>query len=139
MSSNDEHANIPCSVCGLQTWVGCQKNVFLDKGSVYKAYTFREEVVGSQVLYEPRWKRSDECSSVGKPKFEQAVDVHHFLQNISYSYVISFFVALFIACVLLIVISSLTQVVEMCYEYECLVMWFSWCTQVLCDYYYQLC
>ena len=29
------------------SWVGCQKNVFLDKGSVYKAYTFREEVVGS--------------------------------------------------------------------------------------------
>ena len=45
MSSNDEHANIPCSVCGLQTWVGCQKNVFLDKGSVYKAYTSGEEVV----------------------------------------------------------------------------------------------
>ena len=60
------------------------------------------------MLYEPRWKRSDECSSTSKPKFEQAVDVHHFLQNISYTYVISFFAAFFIACVLLIVISSLT-------------------------------
>ena len=60
------------------------------------------------MLYEPRWKRSDECSSVGKAKSEHGVDDQHSLQNISYTYVISFFAAFFIACVLLIVISSLT-------------------------------
>ena len=59
------------------------------------------------MFYEPRWKRSDECSSVGKPKSEHEVDDQHSLQNISYTYVISFFVGFFIACVLLTVISSL--------------------------------
>ena len=58
---------------------------------------------------------------------------------ISYTYVINFFVGFFVACVFLIVISSLTEVVEMCYKYQCLVMYFSQCSQVLCDYYYQLC
>ena len=60
------------------------------------------------MFYAPRWKRSNECSSAGKPKFEHAVDDQHSLQNISYTYVINFFAGLFIACVLLIVISSLT-------------------------------
>ena len=88
------------------SWVECQKNVLIYKGSVYKAYTSREEVVRAWVFYAPRWKRSDECSSVGKPKFELAVDDQHSLQNISYTYVISFFVGFFVAHVLLIVISE---------------------------------
>ena len=60
------------------------------------------------MFYAPRWKRSDECSSVGKTKFELAIDDQHSLQNISYTYVISFFVSFFVACVLFIVIFSLT-------------------------------
>ena len=40
--------------------------------------------------------------------FELAIDDQYSLQNISYTYVISFFVGFFVACVLLIVISSLT-------------------------------
>ena len=60
------------------------------------------------MFYASRWKRSDECSLVGKPKFELVVDDQHSLQNISYTYVISFFVGFFVACVLLSVISSLT-------------------------------
>ena len=59
------------------SWVECQKNVLLYKGSVYKAYTSRKKVVRAWVFYEPRWKRSDECSLVGKPKSEHAVDDHH--------------------------------------------------------------
>ena len=90
------------------SWVECQKNVLLYKGNVYKAYNFREEVVRAWEFYEPRRKRSDECSSIGKSKSEHAVDNHHSLQNISYTYVINFFVGFFVACVLLIVISSLT-------------------------------
>ena len=82
--------------------------MLLHKGSVYKAYTSREEVVRAWVFYAPRWKRSDECSSTGKSKFELVVDDQHFLQNISYTFVISFFVGFFVACILLIVISSLT-------------------------------
>ena len=88
-------------------WVKCQKNVFIYIGSVYKAYTSREKTVRAWVFYEPRWKRSDECSSTSKPKSEHAIHDHHSLQNISYTYVISFFVGFFVACVLLIVISSL--------------------------------
>ena len=82
--------------------------MLLYKGRVYKAYTFREEVVRVWLFYAPRWKRSDECLSAGKPKFEHAIDDKHSLQNISYTYVISFFAGFFVACVLLIVISSLT-------------------------------
>ena len=96
-------ADMECMILGLNV----KKNVLLYKGSVYKAYTSREESVWAWVFYEPRWKRSDECSSVGKPKSEHAVDDQHSLQNISYTYVISFFVGFFIACVLLTVISSL--------------------------------
>ena len=81
------------------SWVECQKNVLLYKGSVYKAYTSRENVVRAWVLYEPRWKRSDECLSVGKPKSKHPVDDDHSLQNISYTFTISFFVAFFVACV----------------------------------------
>ena len=80
--------------------------MLLYKGSVYKTYTSREEVVRAWVFYAPRWKRSDECSSTGKSKFELVVDDQHFLQNISYTYVISFFVGFFVA-------------------YQCLVMYFS--------------
>ena len=47
--------------------------------------------------------------------FELAIDDQYSLQNISYTYVISFFVGFFVACGLLVVISSLTWVVEMCY------------------------
>ena len=90
------------------SWVECQKNVFLYKKNVYKAYTSRKEVIQAWMFYEPRWNRSNECSSAGKPKSEHAFDDKHSLQNISYTYVISFFVGFFIACVLLIVISSLT-------------------------------
>ena len=107
------------------SWAECQKNELLYKGSVYKSYTSKEEAVQAWVFYAPRWKRSDECLSVGKPKFELAVDDQHSLQNISYTYVITFFVGFFVACVLLIVISSLTKVVEMCYEYQCVVMYLS--------------
>ena len=85
-----------------------QKNVLLYKGSVYKSYTSREEAVQAWVFYTPRWKRSDECLSAVKPKFELAANDQHSLQNISYAYVITFFVGFFVACVLLIVISSLT-------------------------------
>ena len=106
---------------------------------VFTKHVLLEEVVRAWVFYEPRWKRSDECSSATKPKSDHAVDDHHFLQNISCTYVISFFVGFFVTCILLVVISTLTQVVHMCYEYQCLVMQFSWCSQVLCDYYYQLC
>ena len=88
------------------SWVKCQKNVLLYKKSVYKSYTSREEAVRTWVFYAPRWKRSDESSSAGKPKFELVVDDQHSLQNISYTYVISFFVGFFVACVLLIVISE---------------------------------
>ena len=90
------------------SWAECQKNVLLYKESVYKSYTSREEAVRALVFYAPRWKRSDECLSTGKPKFELAVDDQHSLQNISYTYVIIFFVGFFVACILLIVISSLT-------------------------------
>ena len=90
------------------SWVECQKNVLLYKGSVYKTYTSKEEVVRAWVFYEPRWKRSDECSSATKPKSDHAVDDHHFLQNISCTYVISFFVGFFVTCILLVVISTLT-------------------------------
>ena len=90
------------------SWVKCQKNVLLYKGSVYKSYTSKEEVVRAWVFYAPRLKRSDECSSAGKPKFEIAVDDQHSLQNISYTDVFNIFVGFFLACVLLIVISSLT-------------------------------
>ena len=82
------------------------KNVLLYKGNVYKSYTSREEVVRVWVFYALRWKRSDECLLANKPKFEFAVDDQHSLQNISYTYVISFFVGFFVACVLLIVISE---------------------------------
>ena len=81
------------------SWVECQKNVLLYKGNVYKAYTSREKVVRVLLFYAPRWKKSDECSSAGKPKSEHAFDDKHSLQNISYTYVISFFVGFFIACV----------------------------------------
>ena len=64
------------------SWVECQKNVLLYKGSVYKAYTSREEVVRVWLFYAPRWKRSDECSSAGKPKSKHIVDDKHSLQNI---------------------------------------------------------
>ena len=90
------------------SWVECQKNVLLYKGSVYKAYTSREEVVRVWLFYALRWKRSDECSLAGKPKSEHAVDDKNSLKSISYTYVISLFVGFFVACVLLIVISSLT-------------------------------
>ena len=66
------------------SWTECQKNVLLYKESVYKSYTSREEAVRAWVFYAPRWKRSDECLSTGKPKFELAVDDRHSLQNISY-------------------------------------------------------
>ena len=77
------------------------------------------------MFYGLRWKRSDERSSAGKPKFELAIDDQHLLQNISYTYVITFFASFFVACVLLIVTFSLTWVMEMCYEYQFLVMYFS--------------
>ena len=60
------------------------------------------------MFYRLRWKRSDECSSAGKTKFELAIDDQHSLQNISYTYVISFFVGFFVACVMHIVIFRLT-------------------------------
>ena len=85
-----------------------QKNVLLYKGSAYKSYTSREEAVRAWVFYAPRRKRSEECLFVGKQKFELAVDNQHSLQNISYTYVIIFFAGFLVACVLLIVISSLT-------------------------------
>ena len=81
-------------------WVECQNNVLIYTGSVYKAYTSREKTVRAWVFYEPRWKKSDECSSTGKPKSEHAIDDHHSLENISYTYVISFFVGFFVASVL---------------------------------------
>ena len=56
------------------SWAKCQKNELLYKRSVYKAYTFREEVIQAWVFYELRWMRSNECSSVGKPKSEHVVD-----------------------------------------------------------------
>ena len=90
------------------SWVECQKNVLLYKGSVYKSYASREEAVQAWVFYAPRWKRSYEISAAGKPMFELAVDDHHLLQIISYPYVISFFVGFFIACVMHIVIFRLT-------------------------------
>ena len=65
------------------SWVECQMNVLLYKGSVYKAYNSREEVVRAWVFYEPRWMRSDECSLIGKPKSEHVVDDQHSLRNIS--------------------------------------------------------
>ena len=58
-------------------------------------------------VYAPRWKRSDESSATGKPKFELPDDDQHSIQIISYPYVITFFVGFFVACVLRIVISSL--------------------------------
>ena len=75
------------------SWGECQKNVLLYKGSVYKSYTSREEVVRAWVFYAPRWKRSDESLAASKPKFELAVDAQHSFQIISYPYVISFFVS----------------------------------------------
>ena len=90
------------------SWAECQKNVLLYKGSVYKSYTSRKEAVWSWVFYAPRWKRSDESSATSKPKFELPVDDQHSFQIISYPYVITFFVGFFVACVLHIVISSLT-------------------------------
>ena len=96
-------ADMECMILGLNV----KKNVLLYKGNVYKAYTSREKVVRVLLFYAPRWKKSDECSSAGKPKSEHAFDDKHSLQNISYTYVISFFVGFFVACVLLIVISSL--------------------------------
>ena len=81
-------------------WVECQNNVLIYTGSVYKSYTFKEEAVWAWVFYRLRWKRSDECSSTGKPKSEHAIDDHHSLENISYTYVISFFVGFFVASVL---------------------------------------
>ena len=42
------------------SWVECQKNVLLYKGSVYKSYASREEAVQTWVFYTPRWKRSYE-------------------------------------------------------------------------------
>ena len=99
---------VGCRHGAYDSCVECQKNVLLYKGSVYKSYTSREEAVRTWVFYAPRWKRSDESSSAGKPKFELVVDDQHSLQNISYTYVISFFVGFFAVCVLLIVISSLT-------------------------------
>ena len=55
-----------------------------------------------------RWKRSDESSAAAKPKFELPIHAQHFFQIISYPYVISFFVGFFIACLMHIVIFSLT-------------------------------
>ena len=107
------------------SWAECQKNVLLYKGSFYKSYTFRKETVRAWVFYAPRWKRSDESSTASKPKFELPVDDQHSFQIISYPYLITFFVGFFVACVLLIVISSLTWVLEMCYEYQCVVMYLS--------------
>ena len=97
------------------SWVECQKNVLLYKESVYKSYTSREDVVRAWVFQALRWKQSEKCSLTGKQKFELAVDDQHSVQNISYTYVISFFASFFVAYVLLIIISSLTEVVEMCY------------------------
>ena len=90
------------------SWVECQKNVLFYKGGVYKAYTSKEEVVRAWVFNEPRWKRSDGCSSTAKPRSKHGVDDHHSLQNISCTYVINFFVSFFVACIFLIEISTLT-------------------------------
>ena len=91
------------------SWVECQKNVLLYKGNVYKAYTSREKVVRVLLFYAPRWKKSDECSSAGKPKSEHAFDDKHSLQNI-FIYICNQFLCwlLYSMCFLLIVISSLT-------------------------------
>ena len=93
-----------CMILGLNVKRLCS----LISGGFYKAYTSIKEVVRAWVFYEPRWKRSVGCSSTTKPKSEHGVDDHHSLQNISCTYVISFFASVFIACVLLIVISTLT-------------------------------
>ena len=88
------------------SWAECLMNVLLYKGSVYKSYTSREEAVRACVFYPPRWKGSDESSATGKPKFVLPDDDQHSFQIISYPNVITFFVGLFVACVLHIVISS---------------------------------
>ena len=56
------------------SWAECQRNVLLYNESVYKSYTFREEVVQAWVFYAPRWKRSNESSVAAKSKFELLVD-----------------------------------------------------------------
>ena len=88
------------------SWAECLKNVLLYKRSFYKSYTSREEAVRAWVFYAPRWKGSDETTS--KPKFELPDDDQHSFQIISYPYVIFFFVGFFVACVMHIVIFSLT-------------------------------
>ena len=94
------------------SWVECQNNVLIYTGSVYKAYTSREKTVRAWVFYEPRWKKSDECSSTGKPKSEHAIYDHHSLQNISYTYVINFFVGFFVACALPLINCYVSSSVE---------------------------
>ena len=90
------------------SWAQCQKNVLLYKGGVYKSYTSREETVRTWVFYAPRWKRSDESLAAAKAKCYLPVNDQHSFQIISYAYVITFFVGFFVACVLHIIISSLT-------------------------------
>lgn len=95
------------------SWVEYQRNVLFYKGSVYKAYTSREQAVRAWVLYEPRWRRLDESSPFAVAKAQYALVEANRMQKVPYGSIISiylflFFFGFFVACGFMLVILKLT-------------------------------
>lgn len=90
------------------SWVEYQRNVLFYKGSVYKAYTSREQAVRAWVLYEPRWRRLDESSPFAVAKAQYALVEANRMPIWFYHQYLFIYFGFFVACGFMLVILKLT-------------------------------
>lgn len=82
------------------SWVEYQRNVLFYKGSIYKAYTSREQAIRAWVLYEPRWRRLDESSPFAVAKAQYALVEANRMQKVPYGSIISIYLFIYLFWVL---------------------------------------